>query len=65
MTAGLRVCAAIFVLLPALSRPGSAVPGHPGKVEATFPDVAPGDYAVQVWHDENADGEIGRDLLGI
>ncbi len=103
MTAGLRVCAAIVLLIPALPRPGladavvivavtnvrsgrgsvravlcvrqefltkhckleQAVPAHPGKVEVTFPDVAPGHYAVQAWHDENGDGVIERDLLGI
>jgi uncharacterized protein (DUF2141 family) len=30
-----------------------------------FPDVAPGDYAVSAFHDENSDGKLDRNFMGI
>src|SRR5262245_35633488 len=30
-----------------------------------FPDLAPGSYAVTVHHDEDGDGKLNRNLLGI
>jgi uncharacterized protein (DUF2141 family) len=36
-----------------------------GAAEVTFAGVAPGLYAVQAIHDENDDGELDRDLLGL
>ena len=35
-----------------------------GDVEAVFTDLAPGTYAVAVYHDENANGEFNQGFLG-
>lgn len=43
---------------------GSAEAG-PGAVLIRITGVPPGMYAVQAWHDENDNGSIDRDLLGI
>lgn len=39
------------------------VPARQGVVEAVFPDLAPGTYALTLWHDADGDGELNR-LLG-
>lgn len=36
-----------------------------GAIEHAFPDLAPGDYAVQVMHDENDNGDLDSNFLGI
>jgi len=38
---------------------------HNGKVTATFTNIAFGAYAVSVLHDENANGEMDTNWLGI
>lgn len=38
---------------------------RPGSVLVRVAGVPPGTYAVQAWHDENDNGRIDRDLLGI
>ena len=38
---------------------------QPGTVPVRVAGVPPGTYAVQAWHDENDNGRIDRDLLGI
>jgi uncharacterized protein (DUF2141 family) len=41
--------------------------GPPGKSTATctFPGVAPGTYAVALFHDENGNGKLDTNVLGI
>jgi uncharacterized protein (DUF2141 family) len=34
-------------------------------VELTFPDLKPGQYAVQVMHDENGNGKLDTNFLGL
>ena len=36
-----------------------------GTAETTFDDLAPGDYAIAVIHDENKDGKLNTGLFGI
>lgn len=36
-----------------------------GKVTASFKDVPSGDYAVSVVHDENGNGKLDKNVLGI
>ena len=35
------------------------------QATCTFADVAPGDYAVSEFHDENGDGKLDRNFIGI
>ena len=42
-----------------------AAPARPGTVMVTVTGVPPGTYAVQAGHDENDNGHIDRDWLGI
>lgn len=35
------------------------------SMEVRFPDVAPGRYAVTIEHDENGDGKMGHNLIGM
>ncbi|WP_439100212.1 DUF2141 domain-containing protein [Congregibacter sp.] len=35
------------------------------KVRLVFQDLAPGPYAVKLYHDENANGELDTNMLGI
>jgi uncharacterized protein (DUF2141 family) len=57
---------------------GAGFPGDPARAVATvrapireraagcrFPDLAPGAYAVAVVHDENGDGRLNRNLVGL
>lgn len=39
-----------------------ALPAAAGAVTAVFPDVAPGTYAVTVYHDADRNGELNRAL---
>ena len=41
------------------------VPARPGELTIRIADVAPGIWAAQAFHDENRDGRIGRNLLGM
>ncbi|OBX20118.1 hypothetical protein A9995_05890 [Erythrobacter sp. QSSC1-22B] len=40
----------------------AVVDAHPGQVTVTFPDVAPGRYAIALLHDENGNGKADRAL---
>ncbi len=40
----------------------SVVDAHRGQVTVTFPDVAPGRYAIALLHDENGNGKADRAL---
>jgi uncharacterized protein (DUF2141 family) len=40
-------------------------PIRKGKVNVTFTGIKAGTYAVAVFHDEDADGKLGRNWLGI
>jgi uncharacterized protein (DUF2141 family) len=40
-------------------------PAHAGTTIVTVPKVPAGEYAVQAFHDENANGEVDRALFGI
>jgi uncharacterized protein (DUF2141 family) len=41
------------------------VPAALGATELVFRDVQPGRYAVQMFHDENDDGRLNENILGI
>lgn len=41
------------------------VPAHPGTVSATFSDLEPGRYSVAVFHDENANGRVDTNWMGL
>lgn len=41
------------------------VPAKGKAVTCTFPNLTPGTYAVSVMHDEDGDGELDTNLLGI
>jgi uncharacterized protein (DUF2141 family) len=36
-----------------------------GEAVCMFADVAPGDYAVSVFHDENSNGKLDRNFMGM
>lgn len=40
----------------------AVVDAHKGQVTVTFPDVAPGRYAIALLHDENGNGKADRAL---
>jgi uncharacterized protein (DUF2141 family) len=35
------------------------------KAECNFTDIAAGDYAVSVFHDENSNGKLDRNFIGM
>ena len=41
------------------------VPAAPGTVGIRFEGLAPGDYAVKVFHDEDGDGEMDKNFMGL
>lgn len=43
----------------------TSAPAAEGAVRVTVPDVPPGTYALRVYHDENGNGQLDRNLLGI
>jgi uncharacterized protein (DUF2141 family) len=43
----------------------ATAPAHPGTVTVVIPDLPPGAWAAQAFHDENANDEIDRGLFGI
>ncbi|MEM6959050.1 MAG: DUF2141 domain-containing protein [Myxococcota bacterium] len=44
---------------------GEALPAEAGVMEFVFFDVTPGRYAVSVLHDENSNGRLDTNLLGM
>jgi len=40
-------------------------PANAGTVVVSFPDVAPGRYAISVYHDENANKKLDRNMFGM
>jgi uncharacterized protein (DUF2141 family) len=44
---------------------GTFVPASQGTVTLTFNNLADGDYAVQMFHDEDGNGEMKTNLFGI
>ncbi|MEE8622973.1 MAG: DUF2141 domain-containing protein [Alphaproteobacteria bacterium] len=44
---------------------GAAVKAKAKGVQAVFPDLAPGTYAVAVYHDENGNARFDQGFLGI
>ena len=43
----------------------AVAPAQPGEVRVHLENVAPGTWAVQAFHDEDGDGRIGTNLLGL
>ena len=43
----------------------AVLPARAGGVTAAFPGLAPGAYALAVYHDENGNGEFDQVLFGI
>ncbi len=43
----------------------SMVPAQAGNITVSFNALMPGDYAIRYYHDENGDGELQTNLLGI
>ncbi|WP_404384627.1 DUF2141 domain-containing protein [Caenispirillum salinarum] len=43
---------------------GASAPATVGTVTLMVPDVPPGTYAVQAYHDENANAKIDRSIFG-
>ncbi len=41
---------------------GQQVPARPGTVKVVFADLPPGRYAIMAYHDEDANGELNRQL---
>jgi uncharacterized protein (DUF2141 family) len=44
---------------------GAALSARSGVRQASFRDLEPGRYAIIVFHDENADGRLDKNFLGI
>lgn len=44
---------------------GKSVEAKNGDVEVMFEDLVPGEYAISVMHDENENGELDSNLIGI
>lgn len=42
-----------------------SLPVSGATMQLAFPDLAPGRYAVTVEHDENGDGKMGRNFIGM
>lgn len=43
----------------------ASAPAHPGEVVVVVNDVPPGRYAIQAFHDANADGKLAQNWFGI
>ena len=63
-TVMVAVCTAADFLSDHCSAVGSAAAKR-GSVAVRVQDIAPGTYAVQVFHDENGNRKIDRNFLGI
>lgn len=44
---------------------GAFVTARPGQVVVAFPELGPGSYAVSTFHDENGNGELDANFLGV
>ncbi len=44
---------------------GSRVKVETSKISYTFENIPAGDYALAIYHDENSDGELGKNFLGM
>ncbi len=44
---------------------GEKLKAQPGVLKVIFKDVPPGDYAVSVFHDENENGRVDMNFIGI
>jgi len=42
-----------------------AAPAKPGSVVVSVPDIPPGRYAVQAYHDEDGNGRLRKGLFGL
>lgn len=42
-----------------------AAPAKPGSVAVSMPDIPPGRYAVQAYHDEDGNGRLRKGLFGL
>lgn len=42
-----------------------AAPAKPGSVAVSMPDIPPGRYAVQAYHDEDGKGRLRKGLFGL
>lgn len=43
----------------------TVAPATPGRVTLSIRDLAPGDYAVKLYHDEDGDGRLDKNLFGL
>jgi uncharacterized protein (DUF2141 family) len=43
----------------------ASAPAHTGVVSVTVPDIPPGRYAVQAFHDADGDGKLARNWMGM
>lgn len=59
-----ELCTAETFLTSECVLAGSA-PARAGETTVILSDVPPGTYAVQAFHDENGDGKLNRNALGI
>ncbi len=67
-----RIYAGIHQPTPGVKFPDEAgsryafnLPARVGNIQVVFKDLPPGDYALTAYHDENDNGEIDRNALGI
>jgi len=44
---------------------GLTQPAKPGSIRFVLPDLAAGDYAISVIHDENSNGKLDSNFLGV
>lgn len=58
------VCTAATFLKPGCALHASA-PAKAGTVTVVVPDVPPGRYALQIFHDENGNKKVDRGLFGV
>ncbi len=58
------VCSERRFLQPTCEHAGRA-PARPGEVTVRVAGVPPGTWTAQAFHDEDGDGKIGRNVLGI
>ncbi|MEN0653855.1 MULTISPECIES: DUF2141 domain-containing protein [Hyphobacterium] len=61
--------AALFVSAEGWDETGPVASGRAdtasGRVEITFDGLEPGEYAIRLYHDENADGSFNMNFMGI
>lgn len=58
------ICSRQRFLKPQCEHFGQA-PAHAGEVTVRITDVPPGTWAAQAFHDEDRDGKLGTNLLGL